>query len=221
MLQPVLISTADSDRHLESLGDSSNLEALLPGSGPWEVELGFGKGKYLLERAEAEPENRFLGIEVVSKYCRLLVQRGRRRGLHNLMGIRGEALYLLATALPKGFADTVHVYFPDPWPKRKHRKRRLFDPQRIDLVLGLLKPGGSLLFATDFLEYGEKVRKILAAHPDIDLKIHEGPWPGGARTNYEEKYIQEGRPILRLVATLRPGAESPYLHPRGQEGILV
>ena len=221
MLQPVLISAAGADQRLESLGAPADLDALLPGSGPWEVELGFGKGKYLLQRATAEPEGRFLGIEIVSKYCRLLVGRGRRRGLHNLMAIRGEALYLLATVLPAGFAEAVHVYFPDPWPKRKHRKRRLFDPESVDLVLALLRPGGSLFFATDFLEYGEKVRKILAEHPDLELRAHEAPWPGGARTNYEAKYMEEGRPILRLVATLRSEARPPYLHPLGREGILV
>jgi tRNA (guanine-N7-)-methyltransferase len=221
MLQPVLISAAKADLRLEGLGAPADLDALAPGAGPWEVELGFGKGKYLRQEATARPESRFLGIEVASKYYRLLAGRARRRGLGNLVVMRGEALYLLSTSLPTGFAEAVHVYFPDPWPKSKHHKRRLFDPERVDLVLGLLRPGGRLFFATDFLDYGETVKSILAGHPDLELRAVDGPWPGGARTNYEAKYVEEGRPILRMVATLRPEARPPYFHPAGREGVLA
>ena len=124
------------------------LDELLPG-GPWEVELGFGKGRYLLRRAEESRERRFLGIEVAGKYYRLAATRAERRGLENLLLIRGEALYALSALLPSGFAEAAHVYFPDPWPKSRHQKRRLFDRETVDLVLGTLARGGRLFFATD------------------------------------------------------------------------
>ena len=197
------------------------LDELLPGSGAWEVEIGFGKGRYLLRSGLEQPERRFLGIEVVSKYYSMLAKRARRQGADNLLLIRGEALYLLSAVLPKGFASRAHVYFPDPWPKSKHHKRRLFDPETLDLVLGVLRPGAELCFATDFIDYGERVREILTSTPDLLVEPLTDPWPDGARTNYEAKYMIEGRPIIRLRARLREGIERPRLHPEGRQGILA
>lgn len=197
-----------------------DLQSLLDGSGPWEVELGFGKGRYLLHQALANPAKRYLGIELVSKYYRMLQRRARSHGAENLVVVRGEALYLLAAALPRGFAQAVHVYFPDPWPKARHHKRRLFDPETVDLVLGLLQPGGTLFFATDFIEYGEVVAEILEGFPGLKVERRPEPWTDGARTNYEAKYIEEGRPILRLTACRRDFA-TEFLHPRGRAGILA
>jgi tRNA (guanine-N7-)-methyltransferase len=218
---PLCFSRPDGDLALRDLPPQLRPEDLLPAgegapAGPWEVEIGFGKGRYLLRRAMAEPGNRFLGIEVVSKYQKMLSGRARRRGLPNLTVIRGEAVYLLSAVLPRAFARAVHVYFPDPWPKSRHHKRRLFHPEQIDLVLGLLEPGGTLLFATDFLDYGAIVQEILESHPGLEVHPHPEVWPDGARTNYEAKYIEEGRPILRLTATL----VGEGLHPLGWPGIV-
>ncbi|MEO7795836.1 MAG: hypothetical protein ABIV06_13790, partial [Thermoanaerobaculia bacterium] len=102
--------------------------------------------------------------------------------------------------------------------KLRHHRRRLFAPDSLDLVLGLLAPGGTLCFATDFLSYGEQVRALLASHPAALVRILEGPWPDGARTNYEAKYLVEGRPILRLEVTLA-GEAAP--HPDGLRALLV
>jgi len=218
VIQPVHVSSGAGDAGLAALGAPLPLAALVPGGGEWEVEIGFGKGRYLLRRCMEEPARRFLGIELAAEYCDRLVSRARRRGLANWVALRGEALYLLAAVLPAGFAAGVHVYFPDPWPKSRHHKRRLFDPETVDLVLGLLRPGGRLAFATDFLEYGERVREILATYPGLDVAVRDRPWDEGPRTNYEAKYLQEGRPILRLEAALHGPA---VLHPQGRAGVLV
>ncbi len=218
---PAVFAAGERETAFAELPQPLGLETLLPGDGPWEVELGFGKGRYLLRRAQEAPERRFLGIEVVSKYYRMLRDRGRRHGAENLLLIRGEALYLLSACLPRGFASAVHVYFPDPWPKSRHHKRRLFDPETVDLVLGALRPGGELFFATDFLDYGELVAKILADFPGLSIERRAEPWPDGARTNYEAKFITAGRPILRLHGRLAEGAEPGALHPRGEPGILA
>ena len=199
-------------------GAPLDLDRLLPG-GPWEVELGFGKGRFLLRRAAEEPSRRFLGIEIAGKYFRLAARRAERRGLSNVLLLRGEALYALSVLLPRGLAAAVHVYFPDPWPKSRHQKRRLFDRDTVDLLLDLLVPGGRLFFATDFLSYGESVEELLRSHPAIGVEGRAGPWPEGARTNYEAKYMREGRPILRLEATLDPG-ENARLHPAGGTEVL-
>lgn len=201
---------------LQQLPAPPDLDALLPGEGPWVVEIGYGKGRWLLGQVLANPGRRHLGIEIVSKYWKRMTERAGKRGAKNLVNVRGEALSILATALPRGFAGEVHVYFPDPWHKTRHHRRRLFDPETVDLVLGALAPGGKLVFATDFLEYGGIVRAILESHPDLEVAVHEGEWPDGARTNYEAKFIAEGRPILRLVATLKAGAPAERLHPQGE-----
>jgi len=187
----------------------------------WEVELGFGKGRFLLASAAAAPGRPFLGVEMVSKYFRLAAHRAGARALDNLVLLRGEALYLISTLLPAAMARTVHIYFPDPWPKSRHHRRRLLDPRTVDLVLALLEPtSGRLCFATDHVEYGEAVVETLEAHPAVDVDLLPGAWPEGPRTNYEAKFEVEGRLIVRLVARLRPDAAS-LLHPVGRESILV
>ena len=204
---------------LRELGEPLPLGPLA-GSGPWEVELGFGKGRYLLRSAAAHPKRRYLGIELAAKYYRIADRRASRHGLRNLVLLRGEALYLLAAVLPRAFAEAVHVYFPDPWPRKRHHKRRLFDPETVDLVLGLLAPGGTLSFATDFLEYGERVAEMLERQPTLEVERLGTPWPDGARTNYEAKYMTEGRPILRLRARPLADADPALLHPDGANGVV-
>ena len=187
----------------------------------WELEIGFGKGRFLLSRAEQEPTTGFLGIEMASRYYRLAARRGQRRSLKNLLLFRGEALYLLTSVLPRRFADAVHVYFPDPWPKSRHRKRRFLDGETVDLVLDTMAPGAVLFFSTDFLDYGEAVAEVLESHATLDVERVDR-WPAGARTNYEAKYEDEGRRILRLRARLKERPASVGL-PRGdaQERMLV
>ena len=216
-MPPGLLAVAERERSLRGLPMPLRLDEYLPGAGRLEVEIGFGKGRYLLRRAEEDPRRRFLGIEVVSKYYRLVRRRMRHRGLDNLLLLRGEALYLLATALPRGIAAAVHVYHPDPWPKARHRKRRLFEAETVDLVLGLLAPGGRLWFASDFIEYGSRVAELLEGHPRLEVRHHEA-WPEGPRTNYEAKYVREGRPIVRLEARC---AEAAGLHPAGRRAVVA
>lgn len=218
---PVLAWSGGRERRLEGSRSPLSLDELVPGSGPWEVEIGFGKGRYLLRRAAEDPSRRFLGIEIAGEYYRLAAARAAKRRLFNLALFRGEALYLLCAVLPPAFADVVHVYFPDPWPKTRHQKRRLFDPETIDLVLGLLRPGGTLCFATDFLAYGELVGEILASYPGLELNRLPSGWPEGPRTNYEAKYIEEGRPILRLTAGRTSAEPRAELHPHGEPGVAV
>lgn len=224
MIQPVQISTAAGDRPLAGMPSPLPLDELVPdnlGKGEWEVEIGFGKGRYLLRRAQEDPHRRFLGIEVAGEYLGLFVERARRRGLTNWIALRGEAQYLLSSVLPAGFASALHVYFPDPWPKSRHHKRRLFDPETVDLVLGLLREGGHLYFATDFLDYGELVFELLSGYPGLRLARRDRPWDDGARTNYEAKYEAEGRPILRLEGVLEVGGRRAPLHPAGAGAVLA
>jgi len=217
LIRPVEVATAAGIRRFDAIGAPGALDTLLAGSGAWEVELGFGKGRFLLARAAAAPARRLLGVEVAHEYFALAARRLARRRLPNLALLHGEALYLLSAALPRRFAAAVHVYFPDPWPKSRHQRRRLFSPASVDLVLGLLAPGGRLYFATDFLDYGEEVAALLGRYPGARL-ARLPAWPEGARTNYEAKYVAEGRPILRLEVELEGEAR---LHPDGRGAVVA
>jgi tRNA (guanine-N7-)-methyltransferase len=213
---PIALSIAGREVALRDFGVPLRLGELAPGDGPWEFELGFGKGRFLLARAAQQPQRRFLGVEQVSEYYRRVQRRGSRKQLGNLALLRGEAVYLAAALLPPASAAAVHIYFPDPWPKTRHRRRRLFDPGTIDLVLGLLAPHGELFFATDFVAYGEEVLRLLASYPHVEVS-RPLSWPEGPRTNYEAKYVRDGRPILRACARLLAPALAP--HPWGEASI--
>jgi tRNA (guanine-N7-)-methyltransferase len=215
----VRVSTALGDQGLAELGSPLPLAGILPSHGPWEVEIGFGKGRYLLRRCLESPPAGFLGIEQVAEYHERFVARARRRGARNWVALHGEALYVMSAVLPRGFAATAHIYFPDPWPKSRHHKRRLFDPATVDLVAGLLAPGGRLCFATDYLDYGELVWELLAAYPGLAVTRRAEPWDDGPRTNYEAKYMAIGRPILRLEAVA--DSSPPHLHPQGREALMA
>lgn len=221
-IQPARLHTAAGDSTLAQCGAPIPLDRLVPpetAGVPWEVEIGFGKGRYLFERCRTEPGRRFLGIEIAGQYLREWVRKSRKQGLKNFLVLHGDALALLATSLPTGFAEVVHIYFPDPWWKTKHKKRRLLDPETVDLVLRLLAPGGRLSFATDFLEYGEKVAKILSGVPGLEIR-RIAEWPEGPRTHYEAKFVAEGRPIVRLEAWFAEGARAG-VHPLGERGLLA
>ena len=201
------------------LGELSETIDELRRRGPLEIEIGFGKGRYLLSRAAAHPGTSFVGIEAAKLYWALTNRRAGRRGLRNLLTICGDALYVLGACLDRGIASVVHVYFPDPWPKLRHQRRRLLDRSTVDLVVGALAPGGALYFATDHAEYGAAVSSVLERYPAVRVERVEGPWPDGPRTHYETKYEREGRPILRLVVTRVAPAEASLLHPDGVDDV--
>lgn len=218
-MRPVTLAFGQRRLSLAEAGSPLELERLLAPPGPWEVEVGFGKGRFLIESAARRRDHRFLGIEMASKYFRLVERRAQRHGLSNLLLAHGEALFLLSAVLPARFARAVHVYFPDPWPKDRHHKRRLFDHDTVDLVLRLLSPGGVLCFATDHLEYAAGVVALLESHPALAVEEIDS-WPEGPRTNYEIKYEAEGRRIVRLEARLLQVDET-LLHPQGQRRVTA
>lgn len=215
---PPRIATRAGIAPFAEAGAPGALDRLLPGAGAWEVELGFGKGRFLLARAAAHRERRFLGVELAGEYFRLVARRLARRKLDNVLLIHGEALALLATALPPRFVETLHIYFPDPWPKTRHARRRLLSPATVDLLFAALAPGGQLQFATDHPAYGAFVERLLAGVPGARVERIEPGWPEGPRTNYEAKYVAEGRPIVRLEARQEGSAG---IHPHGLGPLAV
>ena len=169
---------------------------------PVEIEIGTGKGTFLLARAEARPELNFLGVEWANAYCRYAADRFRRAGLTNVRMLRADAGELFARVLPQKSVWRVHVYFPDPWPKRRHHRRRLIQPRFIERVRQTLQVGGQLVAVTDHSGYFEHIRRVLshaeglATVPMPRMCDRNGELVG---TNFERKYIAQGRRFYRLA----------------------
>jgi tRNA (guanine-N7-)-methyltransferase len=166
-----------------------------------EVEIGIGKGRFLLTQGAARPEVNFLGVEWSLKYLRLAKERARRQGLANIRLFRGDARHVLAALLPDRSVARVHVYCPDPWPKKRHRKRRLFTPATAAHLGRVLIPGGFLDLSTDVRDYFEEIRALVPAASGLK----EGVDPlfpiesAAGRTSYEEKYLLVGKLIHRAT----------------------
>ena len=173
-------------------------------SSPVHIEIGTGKATFLLNQARAQPGDNFLGIEWARKYYRYAVDRIGRWGLTNVRIIRTDAAALLADFLPDNSVSCFHIYFPDPWPKKRHHKRRFFCPANIEQLLRCLKKDGQLRIATDHADYFEQIRKLIAVQDERLEEIEffptaaadRGEWVG---TNFERKYIKDQRPIYTLA----------------------
>ncbi|WP_110674067.1 tRNA (guanosine(46)-N7)-methyltransferase TrmB [Salinicola sp. RZ23] len=132
---------------------------------PRVVEIGFGMGQSLVEQAETHPETDFIGIEVHAPGVGKLLDEADKRGLTNLRVYREDALAVLAQCLPAESIDTLQLFFPDPWPKKKHHKRRIVQLPFVELVRTRLKPDGTLHMATDWEAYAEHMAEVMAAAP--------------------------------------------------------
>ncbi len=174
-------------------------------SGPVHIEIGAGKGTFLLNQAKAESSDNYLGIEWARKYYRHAVDRIGRWGLTNVRIIRTDAAVFIADFVPDNSVDCFHIYFPDPWPKKRHHKRRFLCPANLEHLIRCLKAAGQLRIATDHAEYFEQIRTVVAARSDILEEIdflpttgaETGEWVG---TNFERKYLKDQRPIYTLAA---------------------
>ena len=166
---------------------------------PPHLELGSGKSRFLLELARLKPEESYLGVERAAKYHRLGCERAARRGIRNVRFIRTTAEDLLLRLLPPRSLATVYVLFPDPWPKKRHHKRRLFRQEIVAAITEVLQPGGHLLVKTDFPEYAEIIRELLLKADNLRWLEAEPAFAGLPKSGYEVKYLQEGRQIASFA----------------------
>jgi tRNA (guanine-N7-)-methyltransferase len=132
---------------------------------PRVLEIGFGMGDTTVAIAEAQPERDFLGVEVHAPGVGSLLRRAAERGLANLRVIRHDATEVVAAMIPHGSLAAIHVFFPDPWPKKRHHKRRLLKPEFVHELALRLAPDGRLHVATDWEEYAHEILATLAAEP--------------------------------------------------------
>jgi tRNA (guanine-N7-)-methyltransferase len=150
---------------LRSIVERLDVGPLFPAAQPLEVELGSGDGSFLLEYARRNPAKNLIGVERLLGRVGKIDRKGRRAGLTNLRGLRIESAYFLEYLLPSLAASAIHVYFPDPWPKRKHRRNRLINERFTELARQALAPGGTVFLRTDDADYFEQMTAVFAASP--------------------------------------------------------
>ena len=147
---------------LSSVVDRIDLATLFSVNQALEIELGSGDGSFLAEYARQHPERNFVGVERLLGRIRKMDRKGRRAGLRNLRGLRIESAYFLEYLLPAHSAAALHIYFPDPWPKRKHRRHRLINERFPELASQALAPNGRVYLRTDDEDYFSQMVAVFA-----------------------------------------------------------
>jgi tRNA (guanine-N7-)-methyltransferase len=192
--QPVSISFDQADSLLivlDSILEPLRLDRLFLKRQPVEVELGCGDSGFLFEYARAHPETNFLGVERLLGRLRKLDRKGRRARLTNLRGLQIESSYFLRYLLPPGSCRALHLYFPDPWPKRKQRKHRLVNKSFTELAKRVLQPAGVVYLRTDDAHYWAQMQEVFRAAPFFG----EVPTPPELQqfvTDFEREFRERG-----------------------------
>jgi len=193
-------------------GQKLDFRALFGDGAPVEMEIGSGKGGFLLRRARALPDRRFFGVEWANKYYRYAADRMVRWQVPNVRLMRTDAAHLVIHHLRPASLAVLHIYHPDPWPKKRHHKRRLIQGPFVAAATDALADGGRIAIQTDHAEYFEQIRRVLCDEPRLSEMAFDVPEAGvidgRMETNFEIKYLREGRPIHQIamvkVASARP-----------------
>jgi len=172
--------------------------AIFGNAGAVEIEIGIGKGRFLLTAAAERPDVNYLGIEWANKYLRIAESRALSRGLENVRFARVDARELVCGPMPDESVSAYYVFYPDPWPKKRHHKRRFLQREPVDHLARTLLSAGWLHVATDHDEYWESIEPLIDRHAAFERVQPFGgtefPLPLDAPlSNYEEKYRREGR----------------------------
>jgi tRNA (guanine-N7-)-methyltransferase len=172
---------------------------------PVEIEIGSGKGGFLANYAIKHPELNILGAEIETKWAKYGASRLVRNRIPNAAQLRGDVFFFIRDYVATASVRAAHMYFPDPWPKAYHRKRRLLRQEFLEELRRIVIPGKEALFhwGTDFEEYNQTARETMHASGFMDLIVDDAPPTDGIMTNFETKYRKEGRPIYRSVWRFR------------------
>lgn len=180
---------------------------------PLAVEVGFGNGDALLQLAAAYPERGFLGIDVYPPGVGRLLAGLAARGLDNVRVLRGDAVAVFEERIPESSLDAVYVWFPDPWPKKRHQKRRLVQPALVALWARALRPGGTLHLATDWEDYALGMLEVTGAEPRLVSPAGPGRFAEGPGdrpvTRFERRGRRLGHGVWDLVLVRRGDQGSP------------
>jgi tRNA (guanine-N7-)-methyltransferase len=186
---------------LRSIVEPLALQELFTSPQPLEVELGCGDASFLVEWAQRHPEKNFIGVERLLGRISKLDRKGRRAGLKNLRGVRIESSYFLQYLLPAHSASAIHIYFPDPWPKKRHHKNRLISPGFPAIAETALTPGGKVFLRTDDAPYFAQMIEVFAGAKQFK-KIETPPDLAGSHTDFERGFHARGIHTLRAAYQL-------------------
>jgi tRNA (guanine-N7-)-methyltransferase len=189
---------------VDSLHGQVDWAQLFGNDHPVELEIGTGKGAFIINAARANPAINYLGIEWANKYYKYAADRARRWNLPNIRMLRCDARDFVISHLPSSSLQCLHVYFPDPWPKKRHHKRRLFNSQYVAAAVAGLTTGGWMHVVTDVQDYFQAIEPLLSQCRQLRLADFQpretaelGEWVG---TNFERKYLAQGRTIYSCSA---------------------
>lgn len=184
-------------------GRPLDLDQVFGRSAPRVLEIGFGNGEALLECAQREPERDFLGIEVHGPGVGRVLNGAGQAGLRNLRVLQHDAVEVLRDNLAPGSLDEVRIWFPDPWPKKRHHKRRLVQPAFVALLRGRVRGGARLHLATDWPAYAAHMLEVMEAAPG--WRNLAGPGQASPRppwrplTHFEQRGLRLGHPVADLL----------------------
>lgn len=190
---PANVSASHLVYALPSILHPLDLSALFTPPQPLEVELGCGDASFLLSYAQANPQRNFIGVERLLGRINKIERKGRRLGLTNLRGVRIESGYFLQYLLPSHSAEALHVYFPDPWPKLKHRRHRFINEHFPDLAHQALVPGGTVFLRTDDLDYFAQMQRVFADEKRFEA-IETPATLLALKTDFEAEFNARGIP---------------------------
>ena len=169
-------------------------------SAPTMLEIGFGNGETLVEQAAANPDRDFLGIEVHEPGVGHCLLKAEEAGIRNLKVVAHDGIEVLTNQIQPGSLTRVNLYFPDPWPKKRHHKRRILQPGFLNLVADRLADGGTLNIATDWANYAEHIDEVLSQSDHftcIERREHDGGRPfDRPRTKFERRGLRKGHRIF-------------------------
>ena len=171
---------------------------------PFEIEIGSGKGAFLVQQAKHAPEVNYLGIEQAGEFYRYAADRMRRHDLRNVRLLHADAVEFIRFRCPDAIAGVIHLYFSDPWPKKRHHKRRVVQDASLREFDRVLAPGGEIRIVTDHVELWAWYEMHATNHEDQFLRDEFTPpaWTGEREligTNYERKFGALGKPIHAMV----------------------
>jgi tRNA (guanine-N7-)-methyltransferase len=191
---------ADGGFTLSDDGPPLALDAVFGNAAPVTCEIGFGMGESTALLAAANSDKNYIGIEVYKAGIGKLLWEIEQRGLTNIRIIEGNAPDVINKRITDGALAAFHIFFPDPWPKKKHHKRRLIQRPFTDLLAQKLMPGGYIAFATDDADYAESAREALTATPGLVASAGASAWR--PETKFERRAREAGRAVVELFFTV-------------------
>jgi len=196
----------------QQIRSGMNWSAIFGNDKPVALEIGCGTGHFIIARARQQPAINFIAIDIYNKGCWKTCKKIDALQLPNIKVLRTEAAYLLETGFARQSLQSIYVNCPDPWPKKRHRKRRLFNQDFLQLVLMKLTPGGDFYFSTDVADYARDVASLLEgdlAFINQNTQAIVNHLPGYPSSKYMQRFLEQGQPIHYLHFQRGPDVPDP------------